>query len=231
MFVCRQVWPSPLARKAFFLCIVFLCCYTIPLCSISVCYAMIGYRVSNRELPGGESTVSPAVRQSTYKALKMISIVVAYFALSWLPLYAANIRMTFQSEKISETERDILITIVIPIAQWLGSSNSCINPIIYCFCSKKWRSHFTAMIGCASRQQTVLEQQTIAQHSIAQQSIAQQSIAQRSSLYGGSSASRNGSTRSRQLKNNSRQLQDNATMPVKYHVIEESRTGTRETLL
>ena len=38
--------------------------------------------------------------------------------------------------------------IIVPIAQWLGSSNSCVNPIIYCFFSKKFRNGFQQTIAC-----------------------------------------------------------------------------------
>lgn len=33
-----------------------------------------------------------------------------------------------------------------PIAQWLGSSNSCINPILYAFFNNKYRRGFIAII-------------------------------------------------------------------------------------
>ncbi|CAG2058149.1 unnamed protein product, partial [Timema podura] len=35
--------------------------------------------------------------------------------------------------------------VVTPIAQWLGSSNSCINPILYAFFNKKYRRGFVAI--------------------------------------------------------------------------------------
>lgn len=37
-----------------------------------------------------------------------------------------------------------------PIAQWLGSSNSCINPILYAFFNKKYRRGFAAIIRSRS---------------------------------------------------------------------------------
>lgn len=39
-----------------------------------------------------------------------------------------------------------LIEIATPIAQWLGSSNSCINPILYAFFNKKYRRGFAAIV-------------------------------------------------------------------------------------
>ncbi|KAL9698343.1 hypothetical protein quinque_001784 [Culex quinquefasciatus] len=39
-----------------------------------------------------------------------------------------------------------MIQIATPIAQWLGASNSCINPILYAFFNKKYRKGFAAII-------------------------------------------------------------------------------------
>ncbi len=38
-----------------------------------------------------------------------------------------------------------------PVAQWLGSANSCVNPIIYCLFSKKFRQGFTVIVHCCKK--------------------------------------------------------------------------------
>lgn len=52
-------------------------------------------------------------------------------------------------EELGEREGAIL-AIVTPMAQWLGSSNSCINPILYAFFNKKYRNGFLAIIKSRS---------------------------------------------------------------------------------
>lgn len=37
-----------------------------------------------------------------------------------------------------------------PVAQWLGASNSCINPVLYCFFNDKYRRGFAAIIRSRS---------------------------------------------------------------------------------
>ncbi len=71
----------------------------------------------------------------------MLLVVVVLFAMSWLPLYAIFTRVKCGPQPISDLEDKIIRTIM-PIAQWLGSSNSCINPILYAFFNKKYRSGF-----------------------------------------------------------------------------------------
>lgn len=46
---------------------------------------------------------------------------------------------------MSDREEELIGTVT-PIAQWLGSSNSCINPILYAFFNKKYRRGFAAII-------------------------------------------------------------------------------------
>jgi hypothetical protein len=72
-------------------------------------------------------------------------MVVVSFALSWLPLYVLFTRVKFGGHPSSETE-EAIIHALLPIAQWLGASNSCVNPILYAFFNRKFRTGFKAII-------------------------------------------------------------------------------------
>lgn len=76
-------------------------------------------------------------QKSKVKVVKMLVAVVILFVLSWLPLYVIFTRIKLGGT-VDEWEDEIL-GIVTPIAQWLGVSNSCINPILYAFFNKKYR--------------------------------------------------------------------------------------------
>ena len=79
----------------------------------------------------------------------MLVVVVIIFMLSWLPLYAIFIRIKLGSEQM-ETWEDFLLPYVTPVAQWLGASNSCINPVLYAYFNQKYRRGFTAIIQSGS---------------------------------------------------------------------------------
>ncbi|CAD5124352.1 DgyrCDS12641 [Dimorphilus gyrociliatus] len=151
---CVEIWSQdPTAdkskQKGYFLGATFLCCYTLPLLSIVICYTLIALRVWRRNAPGVANT-SEVIFKSKVKVLKMLSCVVVLFAFSWLPLYATKIRILFGGS-FSGMEEKILIQTILPIAQWLGSSNSCINPIVYCFFSRKFRRGFKELtLRCCS---------------------------------------------------------------------------------
>ena len=142
IYVCNQVWPSKDLERGYFLGAIFLTCYTIPLVFISVFYTLISCRVWNRNAPGVVSS-SQVIHKSKVKVLKMMIVVVILFAFSWLPLYAVNVRLYFGPPLLeTSTEFHLLSQIIMPVAQWLGASNSCVNPIIYCFFSNKFRKGF-----------------------------------------------------------------------------------------
>lgn len=81
----------------------------------------------------------------------MLVAVVVVFALSWLPLYIifTRVKLSGKEQNFEEWEED-LQSIVMPIAQWLGLSNSCINPLLYAFLNKKYRSGFIAILKTRS---------------------------------------------------------------------------------
>jgi len=153
MYECHQVWPSITQEKGYFLGVVFLTCYILPLILISVCYILIGLRVCNRKAPGVANT-SEVIYRSKVKVLKMLIVIMILFTLSWLPLYAVQIRLYFGppiDHKDPSLEFKIISKFLWPVFQWLGSSNSCVNPILYCFFSKKFRHGFKDFIHCCKR--------------------------------------------------------------------------------
>uniref|UniRef100_A0A182TBN2 G-protein coupled receptors family 1 profile domain-containing protein n=1 Tax=Anopheles maculatus TaxID=74869 RepID=A0A182TBN2_9DIPT len=83
-------------------------------------------------------------QKSKIKVVKMLVVVVILFVLSWLPLYVIFARIKLGGALESSEEE--LLQIATPIAQWLGASNSCINPILYAFFNKKYRKGFAAII-------------------------------------------------------------------------------------
>lgn len=119
----------------------------MPLVFIVACYSMICYRVWHRNAPGITSSRG-VIERSKVRVLKMLIVVVLLFMFSWMPLYITRLRVLFD-EHISQEETSVINEIVYPFAQWLGTSNSCMNPLVYCFFSQKIRSRIRAMLFCS----------------------------------------------------------------------------------
>ena len=156
-------------------------CYVGPLVVIAFCYALICRAIWHRQIPGRDAIDTeqrpprrchnnlhhhqPYRRRARYhgvdgrlnlqrakiRALRMLAVVVAAFALSWLPLYATFTRLKF-TEDMSEPEAEFW-QIMMPIAQWLSSANSCVNPLLYHFLDPRFRSGFRQLLCSTGRRQ------------------------------------------------------------------------------
>ena len=80
----------------------------------------------------------------------MLITVVILFAVFWLPLYATHMRVLLHSDHHDAFLQQTLV----PIAQWLSSSNSSVNPLVYCLFSKKFRSAFSSTCFVDKKQTT-----------------------------------------------------------------------------
>ena len=148
MTVCQPVWDPkrPELRKGFFLGAVFLTCYLIPLLVIIVFYSLIGLKVWKRNVSGIRgSQAEKNIQRHKIRIVRMLLVVAALFALSWIPLYIIRLRTIFGPPTDVQTRR-LLRNYIIPVAQWMGSANSCVNPFIYCYFSEQFRKYIKELL-------------------------------------------------------------------------------------
>ncbi|CAG2202774.1 neuropeptide FF receptor 2-like [Mytilus edulis] len=147
LYVCGENWENKFLEKIYFVGIC-ICCYAVPLVLIIICYSLIGFRVWNRNAPGVYKS-NGVIHKSKVKAVKMLTVVVVLFLFSWLPLYIIKFLIYFQMDEYDNLDFvRLLNNYIVPIAQWLGLSNSGINPIIYCLFSRKIRIRIKMMVKC-----------------------------------------------------------------------------------
>lgn len=144
--MCHQIWPNFDLQRGYFVVGLFVMCYALPLTFIVVCYFSIVYRVWTRRAPGIASNFA-TINKSKVKVIKMFAIIVSLFAFSRLPLFAVYFQLYF-NPPTNDTYLEILFAYIVPVCQWLGLSNSCVNPIIYCFFSRKYRNGFKTLVQC-----------------------------------------------------------------------------------
>ncbi|XP_055549108.1 neuropeptide SIFamide receptor-like isoform X2 [Wyeomyia smithii] len=144
--LCVEVWPPGTDGALYFLLANLVACYLLPMTLITICYILIWIKVWRRSIPGDskDAQMDRMQQKSKIKVVKMLVVVVILFVLSWLPLYVIFARIKLGGALESNEEE--MIQIATPIAQWLGASNSCINPILYAFFNKKYRKGFAAII-------------------------------------------------------------------------------------
>ncbi len=156
---CIEKWPDEYISwsKYYFLVGNFIICYMLPLGIIFVCYMTIWCRVQRRPVPNDSNHKNMEMMHQKAKmaVLKMLLVVVLIFTLSWMPLYCITLREKFGPQPLSDWEEDV-ISFIIPIAQWLGSFNSGINPVVYSFLNKKFRHGFHMIFKWSWNQDSML---------------------------------------------------------------------------
>ncbi|KAK2166744.1 hypothetical protein NP493_1308g00010 [Ridgeia piscesae] len=152
--ICYTNFSSRSSERGFFLGIMFLTCYLIPLCFLALCYSLIGLRVWSRSVAGIRgSKAERNINRSKIRIVRMLVTVTVFFACSWLPLYCVRMRILFGPTLVGQA-RSVTKKIIIPMAQWLGSANSCMNPFIYCYFSEHFRRSIIAVLrsrSCCSK--------------------------------------------------------------------------------
>ncbi|CAN7991146.1 unnamed protein product, partial [Ixodes pacificus] len=146
--VCREDWPTERMGMLYFIVANLILCYLFPLCVITLCYIFIWLKVWRRRPPGEahDFGVENMIQRSKVKVAKMLLVVVIVFAISWLPLYAIFARLKIGEPLVDGSAEQAIIEVAAPVAQWLGASNSCINPILYAFFNSKFRMGFKAIL-------------------------------------------------------------------------------------
>ncbi|XP_044155392.1 gastrin/cholecystokinin type B receptor-like [Bufo gargarizans] len=145
--VCTESWPS-LNMKLIYNFLLFCTLYVFPvLFNLLICF------LTSRRLWGSGDAVidnnswsmSGSRLKARKKIAKMVVALVLLFTVSWLPLYVVdiwidiNMSHTLSGEALGHLQHDWILQ-VRPFAQWLGLTNSTLNPLCYCFVGNLYRS-------------------------------------------------------------------------------------------
>lgn len=161
--ICTELWPSPASESWYFLFANLFLCYLGPLIVISICYVIIWKNVAYRKLPRDLiiSRKNEVYNRSKVKVIKMVFVVIITFAISWLPLYTIFCFVKFAGDLIYDESVQAIIFGILPVAQWLGAANSCINPILYAFMNRKFRAGFRHLFrSCCNNEDDDWDQPT-----------------------------------------------------------------------
>ncbi|KAM3622131.1 uncharacterized protein V6R79_020615 [Siganus canaliculatus] len=156
--VCQFIAVIPMSYLVYF---TFFLCTLIPLLVMTVLYGLIFFRISGklREKPGhGVQNQSENYLKKEKQLAGSLSLVLALFALCWLPLHIMN-----SIDYFGEPGDVPLIAVYVGIL--LTHTNSAINPIVYAFKIPKikrayltiWRRYITRAEdsqGCQTSQTT-----------------------------------------------------------------------------
>lgn len=127
--------------------LIFVLLYLLPLFIIAILYALVGYKLYHRSVPGLSRAPSyrERVERSKQKVVKVMLLIVAAFALCWFPAHAMHYYVTFEGELYSR-----MPPYLFPLLLWISHTNSAIDPFLYILLSQNFRREFRKVINqCA----------------------------------------------------------------------------------
>ncbi|CAG9804066.1 unnamed protein product [Chironomus riparius] len=120
----------------------FLSSYVVPLTLISVLYVCMLASLWK----GTGTRISAESRRGKKRVTRMIVAVVLAFAICWLPIHIILVLKSLDAYH----QTTMLVAFQI-ISHVLAYTNSCINPILYCFLSENFRKAFRKVVNCGSQ--------------------------------------------------------------------------------
>ncbi|XP_064618713.1 RYamide receptor-like [Lineus longissimus] len=135
---CDELWSE---RQKFHYSIVIMTLqYFLPLFILIGTYMKIGYIIWVKKIPGEAVNIrDQRMAKSKRKMVKMMITVVMIYAVCWLPLHTITLIQAFNINLYRDHTYMVAMWIV---SQWLAMSNSCYNPIVYCWMNATYRNGF-----------------------------------------------------------------------------------------
>ncbi|KAM9462196.1 galanin receptor 2a [Clarias gariepinus] len=147
--VCVEAWSKARLRLGYnFLLFCTLYCFPV-LFNLIIC-CLTTWKLWRADDQFSKADLSSSIRsevrlKSRKKIAKMVLALVVLFTLSWLPLYVLDIWIDFNmpgmlDREVSGHVEHSWVLQSRPFAQWLGLTNSALNPLCYCFVGDLYRS-------------------------------------------------------------------------------------------
>ncbi|XP_069842678.1 type-2 angiotensin II receptor [Dendropsophus ebraccatus] len=110
--------------------------FCFPITVILTCYFMIGLHLKR-------SKGSILNKKTRDRVLKIVTAIVVCFLICWLPFHVLTFLDVLTRMKIiNDCRTESFVEAAMPLSICLGFSNSCINPLLYCFVGNQFRENF-----------------------------------------------------------------------------------------
>lgn len=137
---CAEKWPSTLSRRFYGLNVLLLQ-VGLPVLISSFCYASISRRLARQISFRKHSTILPEAERRLINRRRrtnlMMSLMVVFFVLAWLPLNVINLLRDFELVNFEE-----FFNFVFVLCHLTSMTSLVWNPIIYSFFNRPFRTAF-----------------------------------------------------------------------------------------
>ncbi|XP_039188895.1 prolactin-releasing peptide receptor-like isoform X2 [Crotalus tigris] len=142
--ICEEFWIGEEREHLAYAYSTLIITYILPLSAVSLSYSCITIKLKNRVVPG-HPTQSQAEfdRLRRRKIFRLLVLVVAAFAVCWLPIHVFNIIRDIDINLINK-EYFLLFQL---LCHWFAMSSSCYNPFLYAWLHDRFRSELKEMFA------------------------------------------------------------------------------------
>ncbi|XP_044162339.1 type-2 angiotensin II receptor [Bufo gargarizans] len=110
--------------------------FFFPTTVILTCYTMIGLHLK-------KTKGSMLNKKTRDRVLKIVTSIVVCFLICWLPFHLLTfLDVLTRMQIIFDCRIETFVEAVMPFSICLGFSNSCFNPLLYCFVGNQFRENF-----------------------------------------------------------------------------------------
>ncbi|XP_061181798.1 neuropeptide Y receptor type 6-like [Saccostrea echinata] len=147
--ICVEIWPDQSSRQIFDM-VLFGLVYFVPGGVIGSAYSLIGMELwkEDVDLRRRESVTSQCMGKQMMagrkKVAKMLIALAIVFAICWLPYYIVSLYLDFNYDSPSAMR----FMTVLPFVILLGHANSALNPLLYFYSSKTFRTYLLKILHC-----------------------------------------------------------------------------------
>ena len=133
--MCMEQWEAE--YSAAYTWMLMISMYFLPMIVLLCIYAIVGYVLSKGSSIIQNKETQEKRMEVKRRVLRMLMLIFALFALSWLPLHTFFIFQSFHEEIIMANFE--IAERVYWVIHWMATSNSFQNPIVYCFLDEKFK--------------------------------------------------------------------------------------------
>ncbi|KAK2176065.1 hypothetical protein NP493_685g01030 [Ridgeia piscesae] len=154
---CYENWNSVYGRRIFD-CFLFVFIYVIPGSVVIVSYSLTGrHLVVSRTLQRNNSLAghSSRIMEGRRRVARMLLMLAALFAISWLPYHSTVIYMNFSGSGNGDSSMTVL-----SFALLLGHWHSAQNPVLYCITNANFWRATVAILKCRTLQKQGMQKTT-----------------------------------------------------------------------
>uniref|UniRef100_A0A8D0DHN6 G-protein coupled receptors family 1 profile domain-containing protein n=1 Tax=Salvator merianae TaxID=96440 RepID=A0A8D0DHN6_SALMN len=141
--ICEEFWIEEEKEHLAYAYSTLIITYILPLSAVSLSYVCITLKLKNRVVPR-HPTQSQARfdRLRKRKTFHLLVMLVAAFAVCWLPIHVFNI---IRDVDINLINKDYFLLIQL-LCHWFAMSSSCCNPFLYAWLQGRFRSGLKEMV-------------------------------------------------------------------------------------